>query len=439
VWATHALSPVAVSGDTRWTVHSALSLLAHGNLRLDEFGSQLGTERFYSIECILAGGARIYPVASLDQCRAGHLYHFYPPMGALLAAPLLPLVRAAGAVASPLLIRVAPRSPLAMALAAGDLATAHGLVEVAVASFYIALAAMVLFWVARERLGPVESLVLAAIFAWCTPAWSVASRAMWQHGPSMLALCGALLVLVRAERDGASSRLAGWSGPLLALAFVIRPTNAVVWLAALAYIAWRHRGALGLFVAGSATVYAVFVLYGLSVYGFPVAPYYWPQRPHASALRLHEHLFEALAGNLVSPGRGVFVYVPLFLFSLWGVCRKALGPLRWFAAASIVLHWALISSHDDWWGGFSYGPRYFSDVTPLFVFLLIPALGAASAAVRERRYALPAAIAVLAMVSFAIHLRGATRIECQHWNRTPVSVNENTARLWDWRDPAFLR
>lgn len=43
------------------------------------------------------------------------------------------------------------------------------------------------------------SLLTVFIFAFCTSAWSTGSRALWQHGPSMLMLSAALYLILSAR------------------------------------------------------------------------------------------------------------------------------------------------------------------------------------------------------------------------------------------------
>ena len=48
-----------------------------------------------------------------------------------------------------------------------------------IASIIVALASAVMYLIARQFLAPLQSILLALIFAFCTPAWSTASRALW--------------------------------------------------------------------------------------------------------------------------------------------------------------------------------------------------------------------------------------------------------------------
>jgi hypothetical protein len=57
----------------------------------------------------------------------------------------------------------------------------------------------------------------------------------------------------------------------------------------------------------------------------------------------------------------------------------------------------------------------------------------------QRRRSLGAAYIFLTAIRFFINPRGALSIDVHHWNTTPVSVDPDPARVWDWTDPPFLR
>jgi len=73
----------------------------------------------------------------------------------------------------------------------------------------------------------------------------------------------------------------------------------------------------------------------------------------------------------------------------------------------------------------------------LFIFFLIPPLTKWRESAKPRGPAI-AFLALLA-VSVFIHSRGARSADAYIWNVSPQNVDQNTSRLWDWRDPQFLR
>ena len=104
--------------------------------------------------------------------------------------------------------------------------------------------------------------------------------------------------------------------------------------------------------------------------------------------------------------------------------------------AVVVAHWVTISFVPHWWGGWTYGPRLFSDMVPFLVVLAVPAV----AVLAERdRAPVTAWLAVSALVtaSFLINAEGAWTWSSWCWNATP-SVDSKPSRVWNWSDPQFL-
>jgi hypothetical protein len=199
---------------------------------------------------------------------------------------------------------------------------------------------------------------------------------------------------------------------------------------------WNNPQRLIASVLVALVVAAPGVAVNLTHYGSVLAPYYEPQR-----LELSGPLFaEALAGNLVSPARGLLVYTPLVLLSLWGLVLEARARtftrLHGFLLAAVVLHWLVISTFPHWWAGHSYGPRFFTDLVPYLTFFLVPVVRALGWRGERTRRPLTATFAVLALVSLAIHSASSRRV--YQWNSLPVDVDFHPERLWDWKDPQFL-
>ena len=114
------------------------------------------------------------------------------------------------------------------------------------------------------------SLTLTCIFAYCTPAWSTVSRALWQHGPSMLLLSIALYLLVR---DKPEKRVCVASlGFLLFFAYAVRPTNVASLLLFSAYVALFRTRAFPWLLLGESIAAAVFFYSNLSIYGHLLPP-----------------------------------------------------------------------------------------------------------------------------------------------------------------------
>lgn len=419
--------PIKGIGDLFWSLPTAVSIIREGNLDLDEYQA----------------GFHHYPGAV--EAVGGHHRNFFPMGSALLAVG--PLWVFNGAVN--LLAPVGSLHPkLAKGFSnwqtnfarVGDIdASFFFTTEMVLASLFMGLAAVFIQLMASELLPWRWALVVTGVFAFCSSVWSTASRDLGQHGPTVLMLSIALWLLVRARRIPSS---ATWAGLFVGLAYVMRPTNSlsVVLLSALVLLRFRRYFlpycGMGLLVA------LAFGAYNWSVYSALLPPYYQPNRiiPTSGAL-----MAEALAGNLVSPARGLFIYSPVFLLSFYGLFLELrAGRARVEAAVLgliLLLHWLTVSSFPHWWAGHSYGPRYMTDMTPYLCYFLVPVVeklrAAAQPPVWKRGFVVT--FTVLAAWSVFTHLRGSTSKAVANWNGTPMDVDQHPERLWDFSDAAFFR
>lgn len=100
------------------------------------------------------------------------------------------------------------------------------------------------------------------------------------------------------------------------------------------------------------------------------------------------------------------------------------------ATIGLYAQWAV------WWGGHCYGPRLLTDIVPFLAFFASYAFDDVK---RQPALWRKAGAAFLVLPSVAIQAPGALSWRSWLWNVDPVNVDEHTARLWDWRDPPFLR
>ncbi len=420
VFAIHFGSGVSTYSDPRWTVHTARSMLYERNTDLDEYLPKLESDAFQGVEQV-----------------DGHYYQIFPIGTALISVPFV-------AVLDPLLPWMADtvpavdryvRSRTTWEIDSISVVSVSLGVERLIASIIVACATLVMFAIARLRLRIRDALFVAILFAFATPAWSVASRAMWQHGPSMLCLAVAMYGLLRSDER---SRWTGVAAAALAFAYIIRPTNAIPIVVWTAFIAIRRPRHLAIFIGCASPFAMLFITYNWIVYGSILAPYYLPQRVGATSA-----MGEALLANLISPGRGLFVYSPIFVLTFVGftvrIRQRTFNSFDGTIITILLLHWAAVSSFPHWWGGHSYGPRFMSDMVPLLLYGLIPLIAVIPQFATFPRVVAVVMVAGLSVVSVYMHSRGALIKEGWEWNAMPVHLDESPERIWDWSDPAFLR
>ena len=410
VLAAHATSSNRTSWDSRWTIHTALSILHHGRTDLDEYEPALKTVDYYFVDRV-----------------GGRLYNRYPIGSSLVALPFVWVVDQTGGWFGYDLTEAARRG------VPEDL-------EMRIASILVALTSVIIYRIGRRQLGVAYSLAAAGIFALGTSAWSTASRACWGHTPTILMLSVGLWMMLRAKDRPIWAGLA--AGPL-ALAILCRPTNLIPMALLGLYVLLRHRRQFPLFAAILLAIGAVFVAYTHATYGQWFSTYY--QSP---TLREESHFWEALAGQLISPNRGLLIASPILLLApvgmYLGLRRRRLTLLEGLAAVAILLHWLVISYWPWWWGGHCQGPRLWTDMLPFMMVFVIACLAGIEQSVGGRKTIAIIAAGVLMLASFGVHWSLANRRETMSWNikrpdGTKANVDRQPWRVWDWRDVQFLR
>ena len=269
--------------------------------------------------------------------------------------------------------------------------------------------------------------------------WSVASQALWQHGPAALALT--LTMLVSDPVSMSRSRML-FLGTAAAVLVLCRPLDLIFAVFILAWATWTHSRLVGWFLPAP-------VILGLALLGYH--QYYFngmtggQDQLEAQHRRLHAvggpwsgDLAAGMAGTLVSPSRGLFVFSPwiaLAIAVLPASFRKiAPGSLvRWLCVAMIPYLFVL-SKYAVWWGGGCFGPRYWTDAAPIFGVILAAALDWAG----DRSRLLIIAMAVAILISAAIQTIGAFCFPSS-WIFYPTDIDIDHQRLWDWRDTEISR
>lgn len=400
-----AVYAVNLRGDPRHdglpAVPIAVSLSHHGDLTLDEYRD-------------VPGFAEHYSMSDHD----GHLVGFFPWAVALPAVPVVLAFDGAHVVG------VGPGSDGAVRAMARWFAVMQNLT----AAWTSALAVGGMFVLVRRRrpdTGLRFALGATAIVALGTSLWSTAAASLWQHGPSIAAVTWGLVSLV----DHRFAR----AGALFMLAVAFRPTNGLMLLAALAVVLITERPAWWRYVAGSVAVAVPWCVVTLATYGTVLQPY-----GDVNRLGLHDEFGDALAANLVSPGRGLFVFTPIAVLAVLGAVKvvrtRSRDALLWVAVVVVPVHWVLVSLYHHWWGGNSYGPRLFTDVVPLLLILAITLGGEAVFTRAWVRTAAGAGVVALAAVSIVVHAEGALVLSSGCWSSHPVAIDSDSSRVWSVSD-----
>lgn len=336
---------------------------------------------------------------------SGRAYSAYTSGAALLFVPFAALAAALG-------------------LEPGSFAVAAILTKIA-AALSVSLAVACVYLVLRALVSEAPALLITFASAFGTGALSVASQVYFQHGPSLALLSLALLALVRGGQRGAA--LAGLA---LGAAIIVRPQNALLALAAAAFVLHRKREIAPRFALWAVAPLLFQAAYGLAVNGNPLPVPASTQRPG--------DLLDGLPGLIVSPSRGLLIGSPFLVLALaafaasWRWRSDDLSWLLRYASLGVVATVVLFAAIGEWWGGHAYGNRYLLDPLPFYAL----ALGAAWARGWLRPRALHWAFLATLAWSVVFHAAGAAAYytpEGWRWEQIP-EINDHPARLWSWAD-----
>lgn len=138
-------------------------------------------------------------------------------------------------------------------------------------------------------------------------------------------------------------------------------------------------------------------------------------------------IFEGLSGLLFSPGRGLFIYSPILVFSIVGIVKSWNERFVIFRYLTIALVCDLIlySKYIWWGGGFCYGPRMLAEPTPILCLFLYPIFK-----IVERRYFLRLALLALSLISMSFHVLGAFWYDGS-WDTT-TDLGAFYDHVWSW-------
>jgi hypothetical protein len=415
IFLIYVASPAAQNFDSFLSLPTAVAILHHHTLHLDAFRT-----------------ATVQGNYGLTRTADGHEVDSFPWTPALLLIPataLLDLTHTLG------LTRSAP-----------ELVAANhtDLVQEVSGSAVAALTALVVFAAAHRRFyghnhQRAKAGLVTFAFAFGTANWSTASRAMWSHGPAMLALATAWLAAVRLADHGTCSGrgVLVVIGVSLAVAYTARPTSVVTAAALLAWVG-RTRGirTAALVLLSAATVLAPWLVVNRVELGN-----WLPGYDAADRLSLHSRYAEALTANVVSPSRGLLVASPVVVVALLAfvpAVRRKLSresrSLDTAMLASVALQLGVVSAlGSHWWAGHAYGARFMSDALPALALLSCHGLEALDGP-KPR-----AAATGLLLWSMAFASQGAIARATICWNTSPANIDSKPGRIWSVTDAQALR
>lgn len=406
--------PIA-SGDTLPAALLPFTLLEYHSLYFDSFSSfinSMDTPYMFSTE-------------------RGHYFSNYPIITPILITPLyiIPYV-----ILKIIGCPIDPSNPLFWVSAQ----IMEGIAASIIASLSVVLIYLILVRITDTK----TALITSFIFAFATNTWTIGSQALWQHGMVELLLCSMIFIVILNEEQRSDIHFA-ILGLLTALFVFNRPSDSLLLLPVIAYTitASNRRERLG--YLSSAVICSIPVAwYNIYHFGNFLGGY----GNILSWFGFDSSLIISLLGLLISPSRGLLMYTPIILLSLFGYYElRKLSDTRirqflYLAGISVLLEILVYSSFDVWWAGWSYGPRFLTGSLPVLAILMGIYLHYYLNREADQKKILQAGV-ILVLVAFSVFVQitGAFYYPNGNWDGIPVSVDEDPQRLWDLNDTQIMR
>jgi hypothetical protein len=401
------------STDTISTTALPVSIITEGDFDLDEFRGLLSTNT-QALDAALKyfGGM---------QERDGHLVSSYPPGAAVMAAPFFAVAKYSGYLQQWHHYRVV-----------GKIA----------ASTLVALAAVFIFLTLRLHVDARAAWMLALFFALGTSAWSISSQDMWQQGPGSLSLAAAIYALTLLERQP-SQAVAAFAGVCLGFAVYCRLLNVIPTAALSLFVLLHRRDYLIAYLLPLVGFAGAIAYYNLTTFGNLSGGYdaIYKSPAHAwrgidSASGYTNPLLKGFADTLLSPSRGLWIYSPFTLAGFAAIIplvRRQQAILPRYLLLWIALMCVILAKNTIWWGGATFGPRYFAEVCIALTVLA----GISWQWLQNSRlwHGLIVAGGIAAIVFNGI---GALFAPCG-WEVEPTLTDVDPSRFWNWRDTEIQR
>ena len=295
-------------------------------------------------------------------------------------------------------------------------------------SLLAALSTVLMFHILlKRRFSITLSTLLSLVFAFGTLVWSVTSRTTWQHGPSIFFLSAGMLLFFNEKRH-----IFAWSGFFFALMCVNRPVNSLIVFPFYIYILiYKRKQFLVMFL--TSLIPLIFLAwYSLEYWGsiFSLG--------QGQSGKFTSTPWTGIPGLLFSPARGLFVFTPVFVFSMLYMVKDVFakdGNIFYrFLSTGFILTLIIYTIWERWYAGHCFGYRYLSEYIPILILFLAEAW---------KKYIKPklwtrALFLVLLIFSVYFNFLGAF-IYPTDFNTSPNNIDFNEYRIWTIKDTELLR
>jgi hypothetical protein len=384
------------AGDARATLLVSEAIITTGGMQLDRYGLEALKSYLYVKE------------------KHGHLYNDFPIGTSLLGIPFV-------AIAKPFGFK---------AIEYRD----YNLMQIIMAVMSSVITVLLLIRIALEFLSFTNALILSTVFWFGTSLSSTCGTALWSHNLAVVFALLAIFLSIKVTKDNKGG-LWAWIGASLFMSYLCRPTMAVLSPFVILYLFSYNKK-----VAVKTALITGFLLSTLIIYSYYefsqyLPDYYLPKRLEGGSF------YKALYGHLASPSRGLLIYSPFIGVIFMGLLcnpRNIVLKKSWLLIGLVwpLVHLITISRFHDWWAGWSFGPRYMTDVLPGLFLLCIHGWPVSVKSLSSKVFISILAISII--ISISIHTgQGLFNRGVFAWNADP-NIDRYPDRIFDWKHPQFL-
>lgn len=295
------------------------------------------------------------------------------------------------------------------------------------ASLMMAFASTLFYMVCEKVFSKRTAIITTIIFAFGTLTWAISSQSLWQHGTSELLLIIMLLCIVRNETRQSVGNFV-IIGICSGLFIFNRPSDIFLLIPVLWYV-YKNRSCVYAFLFWCCISAFPFLWYNISSFGSPFGGYGSMGMSIVTTPIPWWNFINGVCGLLFSPNRGLFVFSPILILSLWGmyvVYKEKSTMFLLIFIPCMISSLLFYSIHiDSLLGGWTYGPRYLIAMLPILCIFV----GYGLEKVKGKVWII---ITVLLVFSIGVQAIGAWGYTESTWNQRSNLHDRN--RVWDMKD-----
>lgn len=394
-------------GDTMICLLTSQALLERGDVDLKPYEDAFGLQK------ITDGKYWMYGFESAN----GKILYNYPAGTSVLCMPFVAVARMLG------MDMVFPHHDEQM--------------QMAMSAFICAVVFLLLVRIARRYMEELPAILAALFFFTGSTLISTMSGALWSHNFTTLFVCLAVLEILKLEKPEGRPFSPILLGVYLFATWFCRPTALAFVAMAVLWVIYRQPGKNWKVVASIAVLFGIFVLFSLWQYGRWIPKYYDP-----SWWKEKAPFFSHIPEYLFSPARGLFLFTPLLLFAFGGYFFRSLRKNLFytFLVCAFAAHLLLLSRHVMWYGGWTYGPRFFTEIMPVFFVALVLVYQEIQLVKRLAvQKVANSAMAVCVLWGLFVHSwQGLFNSAVYFWEGQQDFLRKEEFMAWNWRFPQFM-